>query len=239
MSVYDVLENPSFVAQSLVDMIANERNRIVASKLVPNDKLKIVVGNAVDGIMKVAKKNNNRSLALLKLSELHDLLKSIRLPGDFEKLAAEEDPEGEKFYDLSGIIKKLKELEKSREDEAEEAEQVEEEAYIDLLRKDQEYHQGPHEDFAKDEGKELPCGCKPGGCADDADHKCTCTVECPCKQKQKSAQMALAETINNRLEKIAYALGTQGAHDAAYLVERTMRDIKNEAETDKLFERGS
>lgn len=33
----------------------------------------------------------------------------------------------------------------------------------------------------------LECGCEPGGCADDADHKCDCPDKCDCKSAKKTA----------------------------------------------------
>jgi len=195
MSVYNVLDNPKFVALSLVDMINDERKRIVASGLASKEDVGLVFGPLSAGVIKVAQANMDWRPVVTTLSQVHDILGEIKLPGDFVRLAADalmldlgnlpklEDEEYEKkFYDLSGIIEKLKGMRPAAE--------------IEVLPEPTHEHEHTHEDLIDDDYSKI-------------------------------AQIDLAEQVATHLEKIAYTLGRDGNHSAAYLVERTIRELQN------------
>lgn len=212
MSFKNILENRDFVAKSLVDMIASEKERIITSGLAPKKDANCAIGHATSGVLKLAEKSRDWRSALYALSYIHNALSAIKIPGDFEKLGSDpllvdlgnlpiftEQEYEEKFEDLSGLIDKLKGMTQPEEPvppkpEISEDEHYDEEAYIDTLRKERESHEGPHEDFVDDTTKNA----------------------------------SVIDAVSSHLEKIAYNLGRDGHHEAAYLVERTMRDIKQD-----------
>lgn len=57
-----------------------------------------------------------------------------------------------------------------------------------------------------------------------------------CMDSMTKSQMALAQSVNDHLAKIAYLLGVRGDHDSAYMVEKAMRSIRVFASNGKLFD---
>lgn len=57
-----------------------------------------------------------------------------------------------------------------------------------------------------------------------------------CMDNMIKSQMALAQSVNDHLAKIAYHFGVQGDHDTAYMIEKTMRSIKVFASNGKLLD---
>ena len=75
-----------------------------------------------------------------------------------------------------------------------------------------------------EEAKE--CSCEPGQCVGT---DCPCQDDCQCKSP-KHLMVKLEQLdvlISEQLEKIAYSLGKNGDHETAYLVERTLKNIKS------------
>jgi len=155
--------------------------------------------------------------------ECPTLLKSITLPGDFEKytvgspgelgekfyIAIDLPYEGEKFYDLSSLLEGKgmgrggppssgpNPLCPFKEEEEEE-------------KKEEHEHEEEHKHEKENECED---------CSDDGEN----------------VQDILADAVNVHLKKIAELLGRKGDHEAAYMVERTIRSISREAENGKLF----
>lgn len=192
MSVHNVLNDIKFVTMSLADMVTDEKKRIIAAGLASVGDVNGVLGGISDNILKIAQADRKWEPVLDSLSKLHGVLSAVRLPGDFERLASDpiildlsnlprlEDKEYEdKFYDLSGIIERLKKIHESEGCES---------------HTDVEVNEEPHEDFNSD---------------------------------VKIARVILVEKVSTHLEKIAYQLGRDGNHEAAYLVERTIREMQS------------
>lgn len=201
MTVYNVLENPKFVTSSLLKMIQDEGSRISRHGLASEAAVKDTVRAMSANVFKVAVAKRDYRDVIGALSQAHDALSLIKLPGDFECLASDElflnlgdlprldDNEyEEKFYDLGGIIDKLK---GAREDDSE---STGDRSELTLLENNDE----PREDFARD--------------------------------TDKIAHMIWLNDVTSRLSKISADLGLINSHGAAYKVERTIREIKNKAE---------
>lgn len=75
----------------------------------------------------------------------------------------------------------------------------------------------PEQQLAKDE---PPCECT-------GDKDCKCGPDCKCRQEEEIVD-SLAHTVLKRLERIAYELGKNGHHRAAYAIEKKMRLIKQQ-----------
>lgn len=201
MNIRDaLLENKNFVTYTLAALVEVERDRIISNGLATKSQLSSLA-DVTEYMVKMAK-SKNTDILVNSLASLCTLLKSIQLPGDFEKytvgspgelgekfyIALDLPYEGEKFYDLSSLPKDKKECPECEKEEEEKKEKDEEE-----------------EDECED-------------CADD-----------------ENVQDILADVVNKHLQKIANLLGNKGDHEAAYLVERTIRSISREAESGKLF----
>jgi hypothetical protein len=193
-----LLENKNFVTYTLAGLVEVERDRILSTGLATPNQLSSL-SDVTEYMVKMAK-SGNTDVLVNSLANLCTLLKSIKLPGDFEKytigspsglgeefyIALDLPYDGEKFHDLSSITK-------DKEDDGEEE-------CVECEKESKE------EDKCED-------------CADDSEN----------------VQDILADAVNVHLKKIAEALGDKGDHEAAYLVERTMRSINREAENGKLF----
>lgn len=206
MNIRDaLLEDKNFVTYTLAALVEVERDRIISNGLATKSQLSSL-SDVTEYIVKMAK-NKNTDVLVNSLANLCTMLKSITLPGDFEKYTMGGSPgdpgekfyialdlpyEGDKFYDLSSLLEGKKE--ECVECEKEQKEEKE-----------------------KQEEKEKEDECE--DCADDSEN----------------VQDILADAVNNHLQKIAESLGDKGDHEAAYLVERTIRSINREAENGKLF----
>jgi hypothetical protein len=227
MNIRDaLLEDKNFVTYTLAALVEVERDRIVSNGLATESQLSSLA-DVTEYMVKMAK-SRRTDILVNSLANLCTLLKSIKLPGDFEKYTVDSPGElgekfyialdlpydGDKFYDLSSILEGKKE-------HSEEEEENEEEEIIGMGRGGPQ-GSGPnplcphkHKDEEKKDKKEDECE----DCTDDGEN----------------VQDILAEAVNNHLQKIAESLGDKGDHEAAYLVERTIRSIGREAEKGKLF----
>lgn len=145
------------------------------------------------------------NVALNSMANLITLLKDIQLPGDFEKST---------IGAPGGLGEKF---------------------YIalDLPYEGEQFHD--LSSIIKDTGKKEKCHeCEEeqNEEEDNEDHVEECDGNC---EEEDESQEILAEVINNHLYKIADYLGRRGDHEAAYLVERTIKDIEVEAKDKKLF----
>lgn len=92
MSIRDNLfDNPSQLMKELFSMIDDEKKRMYSNKLVSNEQWASFYGQLSDAIYKNAK-DKNLDAVIDNLFGIHNILKSVKLPGDFEKRALE------KFY---------------------------------------------------------------------------------------------------------------------------------------------
>lgn len=66
------------------------------------------------------------------------------------------------------------------------------------------------------------------------EEECKDCEDCDCEE-DTMAQSVLADAVNKRLGKIAYMLGSQGKHDAARLVERTIQIMERRAKNNTLI----
>ena len=127
----NLLENKHFLLQALAGLIEIERERILKSGLATEAQLNALT-DSMEYLTKLGKKYPKSNVVLNTMANLCTELKSIQLPGDFEKRAAEEKfyialdlpYEGEQFYDLSSILKDKK-LKEEIEEELEEVEKEE------------------------------------------------------------------------------------------------------------------
>lgn len=193
MNIRDaLLENKNFVTYTLAGLVEVERDRILSSELATKSQLSSL-SDVTEYMVKMAK-SQNTDVLVNSLANLCTLLKSIQLPGDFERYAEQEE-----FYIALEIP-------------------YEDEKPCDLS-------------LQKDDKKECPeCPeCKKENKEEDDDD----CMEC----EDTDAQEVLAESVNVLLRKIANSLGDKGDHEAAYLVERTIRSINGEAENGKLLDK--
>ena len=92
MSIRDNLfDNPSQLMKELFSMIDDEKKRIYSNKLINDEQWASFYGQLSDAIYKNAK-DKNLDAVIDNLFGIHNILKSVKLPGDFEKHALE------KFY---------------------------------------------------------------------------------------------------------------------------------------------
>jgi hypothetical protein len=207
MNIRDaLLENKNFVTYTLAGLVEVERDRILSTGLATESQLSSLA-DVTEYMVKMAK-SGNTDVLVNTLANLCTSLKHVQLPGDFEKFAEEE------FY----IV-----LDLPYEDEEEvigmgrggppgsgpnpkcPLKEKEEEKEEEEEEEEEEHHKHEHEEECED---------------------CDDTIV---------AQEVLAESVNNLLIKIANVLGDKGDHEAAYMVERTIRSITREAENGKLF----
>jgi len=189
-----LLEDRHFLIQALAGIVGVEQQRIIKGGIAKESQLESLT-DVVQYFVSLAKKNSRVNGPLNTLANLCTILKSIQIPGDFEKytvgsngselgnefyIALDLPYEGEQFYDLSSILKKKDDSDDDKES-------------------------GDNE------------SCKEESCRD-----CLCQDADDSEPKQDLFINAVAKD----LEKIAYELGKVGNHQAAYLVERTIRDIK-------------
>ena len=196
-----ILGDKKFVVKSLMALVRDESQRIMSLGLASHKELDNLIQPTVQHIIKKAGTNPNSIDVLLGiLSDLHTKLASVKLPGDFSVVAADESfynsldvpYTGEKSYDLSNLKEEpsADPEEDSKEPEEKELEETLEE-YIATEELDVE------EDHAED------CG----GC-----------------------MYCFTSAVNTCLKKIAHSLGSSGNHQAAYLVERTILGINNKVQ---------
>lgn len=191
----DLLNNKQYTISALADLVRREGERVCAAGLATQDDVHKLLQSAVE------RKSD--------LATLHETLAAVKLPGDFEVVAADwykvpegfGEYEGEKFYDLSSLKRD------KGEEETDEAVEELQEALEEYVESEQE---------------------------SDADHAEDCACD-SCDDAAIDAQMALALAINKHLMKIAHALGAKGDHENAYKVERTARSIKFSASNGKLL----
>lgn len=212
-----ILGDKKFVVKSLMALVGDEGQRIMSLGLASHEELNDLLKPTIQRVIKKAGTNPESMNVLLGiLSDLHTKLVSVKLPGDFAVVAADEKfyealdipYTGEKFHELSGL-KEEGEVNcpkcKGKEGEgcpvcgglgslepthpALEPEEKElEEALEEYIEKEDS-----EEDHAED------CGC----------------------------MYCFTSVINTYLTKLAYSLGSSGDHEAAYLVERAIYSIQN------------
>ena len=98
----DILD-PKMISQYLTEMIADERNRIMNSKLASPDDMQNLLRPIFDQILKEAKEHRSWERTVEDLSFLHKHLAEVKIPGDFKKES--EDIKGA-FYITADEAKK-------------------------------------------------------------------------------------------------------------------------------------
>jgi len=194
MSIQDnLMDNKKYFITAMAELIHEERSRIAEQGLASKEDVGEFVSTAIDEMMgKNATQND--------VAALHQSLKGIVLPGDFEKLSIA----------AGTLSEKVKQLEQHEADGTQLQKEV-----ADAVSKQQA------QTLAADDKPKCDCECKAGKCV--GNDKCKCKDDCKCKkEKDKEATEAV-----DRLEKIAYELGRQGRHTAAYEVEKKIRILKN------------
>jgi hypothetical protein len=175
--------NNEYLAKLFLSLIREEGNRIMSLGLAKNEDLTKLVDSSITLAIKNIKKDNPDSL-LNVLSILHDKLSSVKLPGDFIKVACDmqdklivifEIPEEEHILDVSVP--------------------AEEKGVKKVVEKE----------YEDKDGKKIVE--KTEGIVDDKD--------------DEEIKKVVAE-----LEEISYKLGKQGKHNAAYEIDRTIRDLE-------------
>lgn len=186
----NLLEDKLFLATTIIGLIDDEKIRIYDHNLANRDQWISSVKPITESILKNAYQHRNWKIAINHLSGLHNLLKSIVLPGDFEKYTSDQKfyialdlpYEGEQFYDLSSILKKD---DKGDKDKKEECTECEKEDKID-----------------------------------DKPEECDCTA---CSSDQYGKM--LVASVGGYLKKVAEMCGSEGRHDSAYMIEKTIRTM--------------
>lgn len=126
-----LIEDRHFLVQALAGLVEIEQQRIVKGGIATKSQLKSL-SSIASYLVDLAKKQQKTSVPLNTLANLCTMLKSIQLPGDFEKYTIGSGPgdlgekfyialdlpyEGEQFYDLSSILKKRDEKEEDKDEE--------------------------------------------------------------------------------------------------------------------------
>lgn len=202
------------------ELLNDERERIVAQKLASKEEVNSLLNYFIKEMRhRVAL---GRTASSDDLAYFHRQLKSVMLPGDFEKIAGD-------FYDLSSLPK-LKE--KSEEDRLVYYAPVKEEPDEESVEEAEEKLEEVMEQDAKDECQ-CDCGCK-------VTKVCLCP-DCDCPHAEKSddddahdvkvpeegsGPAGLSLILLNRLEDTAYKLGVEGRHTEAYEVEKVIRGMR-------------
>lgn len=75
--------NDEYLLKSMMSLVRDESDRIVSLGLAEHDVLKRFVESELHGVINRA--DGDKGVVLGKLTDLHNGLNSIRLPGDFEK----------------------------------------------------------------------------------------------------------------------------------------------------------
>ena len=167
----DNITDKEYILRSFIELVRDENSRIVSQRLATSEEAK----KLIDSISTAMVQNISTPYDLIEpLAYVHRNLASVKLPGDFEKVACG-------MQDAFSIV-----LDVPVQDEI--AEVVSPQAGVLVVEEDEE---------KKDEKKE---------------------------KKKKVKSMVL-----ERLEKIAYSLGNKGQHEAAYVVERAMRELESTA----------
>lgn len=136
MSIRDnILNNPKYVLSMVLELIDDEKSRILANKLADQEHWHNFFGPVKTMILKDAKLHRNSEKTVSQLLGMHNLLKSIKLPGDFEKIAEEKlyiilDTPYEESVEKD-IVEKDECVECKKENE--ECEECEEENVEDIL----------------------------------------------------------------------------------------------------------
>lgn len=152
-----ILGDKKFVVKSLMALVGDEGQRIMSLGLASREELNDLLKPTIQRVIKKAGVSPESMDVLLGiLSDLHTKLASVKLPGDFSVVAAEEKfyealdvpYTGEKFYDLSSLKEKpdVEPEGELKEPEEEELKEILEE-YIEKEKP------GAEEDHAED------CGC--------------------------------------------------------------------------------
>ena len=126
------------MVSAIFAVIEDEKKRISGSKLANKEQWSLFFKPIRAAIIKGAEKSRDWRSTINQLANLHNLLKTIKLPGDFEKYASDEKfyvaldlpYEGEQLYDLSSLLKG-KGARDENEDEKEEEEEKNEERHSD------------------------------------------------------------------------------------------------------------
>lgn len=199
----NLLEDKHFLLQALAGLVEIERDRIVSYGLARESQIQSLA-DVMEYLTKLGKKYPKSNVPLNTLANLCTLLKTVKLPGDFEKCTfgslapKKDDPvetfyialdlpyEGEQFYDLSSILKKDDKGDKDNKD-----------------------------------NKEEKCPeCKKEDKIDDEPEECDCTA---CSSDQYGKM--LVASVGGYLKKVAEMCGSEGRHDSAYMIEKTIRTM--------------
>ena len=120
-----ILGDKNFVIKSLMALVGEESQRIMSLGLATHKELDDILEPTVQYAIKKAGLNSNSVDVLLGiLSDLHTKLASVKLPGDFSAIAADEKfykaidipYKGEKFYDIPGSKKQEENLDTELEE---------------------------------------------------------------------------------------------------------------------------
>lgn len=200
MSLFDYIsENPKAMLIIFSQLLNDERARIVSANLATQDEMDKLIGDFSNNFLLNGDKN------LSKMANFHGQLKSVVLPGDFQKVAGD-------FYDLSSL-EKLSPLSDENKlvyvlpGNVEVDEEVVEEAEEKLKSFLEE------SDEAKD-GK-----------------KCSCETEKEEDDAMTPEEGTFAETmiLASKLESVAYKLGSNGRHSEAIEIERKIDELRSYA----------
>jgi hypothetical protein len=204
----NILDNKDFLFTAVADLVESEKSRILESGLASEEQMK-VVSNAINYF---TKKNTSAGniISIKAMSNLCEGLKKVTLPGDFDKIAADEEEfyilldipyDGDQFYDLSSILKDKKD-EKEDEDDSKEDDSEGSEEDKESEEKD-----------ASDDDKN----------ADEEDEEC---VMCDLEEAEADEDvLVLMSSVGSYLNKLANICGSNGRHDAAYLIEKELRSM--------------
>ena len=153
-----------YLLKTMMSLVRDESNRIVSLGLATQKAIQGFIDPELEFVVrKVPRIAEKKSVVLDKLTEIHNKLAMVRLPGDFEKLSATDDRQ---ILDMIGV---------------------------DVL----------------------------------ADEPETPDVVCAPEEKQETEDGGNEQVaaVYSFLDDLAYELGRNGNHRAAYMVERTMQKI--------------
>ncbi|KKK48151.1 hypothetical protein LCGC14_3148010 [marine sediment metagenome] len=159
-----------YILKSMLASVRDEGGRIVSLGLASTDDVKQLIEPALHIAIKLATDVHDQTIVMNTLTDLHKDLSAVFLPGDFEKIADDEQEQLRQLLELQP--------EKSEEPEVE----LEEES-------DESFEEEP---------------------ADD-----------------QNIEEETIDVVYSTLEGIAYNLGKTGNYEAAYLVERKMREFES------------
>lgn len=171
-----------YVLKSMLASVRDEGNRVVSLGLATHDDLKGLIEPTIQSAIKRATDGiHDKAILMNTLTDLHRNLSSVFFPGDFEKIASNEQ---EQLKDLLGL--------QDEEPVAKPEENQDEE--LDTESSESESFE--------EERTGLP-------------------------DEQNVKEKNPMEVVYSTLEHISYKLGKTGDHEAAYLVERKMREIES------------